>query len=311
MHAYNALHAVGVELVGVCSRSSANAAALQQELGVPLPYFPDFRNMVDTTEPDVLFVCVPPYAHGGEAEYAAERGIHLFLEKPLALSLERAASICSAVAASGVISQVDFHHRFHPLVRQMKAVLNDCTAGRPLLMQSRFFCNSLHADWWRKREMSGGQLLEQGIHLFDLILYFLGPIRQVHAFQSNLCHQQLPDYTVEDTSVACLLAESGAMVSLAASNCAIPGRWEAAIHLVCEKMTAFYSSVEPGYIAGPDAFTAGDNSPALEPHRAALLEFLEAVRAHRNAHRSGSTSVPADAAYRAQELVLRVIQATG
>lgn len=190
----------------------------------------------------------------------------------------------------------------------MRAALNDRSAGRPLLMQSRFFCNSLHADWWRKKEMSGGQLLEQVIHLFDLIIYFLGPIRQVHAFQSNLCHQHSQDYTVEDTSVACLLAESGAMVSLAASNCAIPGRWEAAFHLVCEKMTAFYSSVEPGYTvgtAGHEAFTAGETSPALEPHRAALMEFLEAVRG------SGSPSVPADAAYRAQELVMRVIEAAG
>lgn len=308
MHARNALQAGGIELAGVCSRSSASAAALQQELGVPLPYFPDFRSMVDTTEPDVLFVCVPPYAHGGEAEYAAERGIHLFLEKPLALTLERAASICSAATDAGVLTQVDFHHRFHPLVRRMRAALNDRSAGRPLLMQSRFFCNSLHADWWRKKEMSGGQLLEQVVHLFDLILYFLGPIRQVHAFQSNLCHQHSQDYTVEDTSVACLLAEAGAMVSLAASNCAIPGRWEAAFHLVCEKMTAFYSSVEPGYTvgtAGHEAFTAGETSPALEPHRAALMEFLEAVRG------SGSPSVPADAAYRAQELVMRVIEAAG
>ncbi len=59
MHARNALQAGGVELAGVCSRSSGGAAALRQELGVPRPYFPDFRSMVDTTEPDVLFVCVP------------------------------------------------------------------------------------------------------------------------------------------------------------------------------------------------------------------------------------------------------------
>ncbi len=95
--------------------------------------------------------------------------------------------------------------------------------------------------------MSGGQLLEQVIHLFDLILYFLGPIRQVHAFQSNLCHRHHPDYTVEDTSVACLLAESGAMVSLAASNCAIPGRWEAAAKAegVAETAALLYQPMRP------------------------------------------------------------------
>lgn len=315
MHARNALQSGGVELVGVCSRSSEPAAALQQELGVPLPFYPDFRTMIDTEKPDTLFVCVPPYVHQGEAEYAAEKGVHLFLEKPLALSLERADSICTAAAKTGIITQVDFHHRFHPVVQEMKAALEARTAGRPLLMQSRFFCNSLHADWWRNKELSGGQLLEQVIHLFDLVLYFLGPIRQLHAFRSNLCHRDIPDYTIEDTSTACLLAESGAMVSLAASNCAIPGRWEAAVHLICEKMTAFYSSVEPSYIVGTagaagagselpsGGFKIVNDKPEVEPHEAAVKEFLEAVRG------KGRTSAPAEAAYRAQELVMRVMEA--
>ncbi len=323
LHAKNALKE-GVEIIGVCSRSRASALEFGKAIGVSVPYYPDCAEMLDETKPDALFVCVPPFAHNGEVETAAKRGVHLFLEKPLSLSLERSASMCTAAEKNKVITQVDFHHRFHPLVQRLKLELTGKSAGRPLLIQARFFCNSLHSQWWRDIQLSGGQLFEQVIHVFDLIIYFLGPVQKVRGFQSNLCHQNISDYTVEDTSVVSLLAESGAMASVAASNCAAPERWELALHLICEKLTAFYSSIETGFIkntdkerleeakensleypaglqAGPQQ-KGGSGPGGLEPHGAALHEFLEAIRTKKE------TTAPIQAGYKAQELVTRVLQ---
>ncbi|MFO7731816.1 MAG: hypothetical protein R6V86_13755, partial [Spirochaetia bacterium] len=139
-----------------------------------------------------------------------------------------------------------------------------------------------------------------------LILYFLGPITRVNAFRDTLCHQEHSDYTVEDTTVASMRAESGAMVSLAASNCGIPQQWEAAFHLICENITSMYSSIEPGRIVwtGESRETPDLTIPQTynEPHKAALLEFLEALQNNR------SPSVTIQSAYIAQELVMRVIE---
>ena len=306
LHSRNAEAGGQAEVVGVCSRSSSSAAALSEELQREVPFYRDFYRMLDEAQPEALLVCVPPYAHKGEVEAAAERGVHLFLEKPLALHLERAASMCAAVEKSGVITQVDFHHRFHPLVHRIKQLIEGGIGGKPLLMQTRFFCNSLHTAWWRDKDRSGGQLLEQVIHLFDLILYFLGPINRVNAFRDTLCHQEQLDYTVEDTTVASMRADSGAMVSLAASNCGIPQQWEAAFHLICEKITGIYSSIEAGRIVWTgDPNEAPDLTiPRIytEPHKAALVEFLDALQNKK------TTSVTLQAAYTAQELVMRVIE---
>jgi len=307
MHARNVLADGRVDIAGICSRSRESAEALSFEIGRRVSCYSDFSTMLKEVEPDVLFVCVPPYVHGGEVEEAAGRGIHLFLEKPLSLELHRAGSMVDAVKKAGVISQVDFHHRFHPLVRRIKGLFDQDIAGRPLLMQARYFCNSQHTQWWRDKNLSGGQLFEQAIHLFDLMLFFMGPIKHVQAFQSNLCHRNQEDYTVEDTSAVTMLSDSEGMVSLAASNCAVPRRWEAAFHLVCENITAYYSSIEPGYImdtrdSKAKPYNDSFNRDFVEPHKAALIEFLKAVR-------DGSgVSVPIQEGYKAQKLVMRAIQ---
>lgn len=144
MHARNVIADGRVDIAGICSRSRESAEALSFEIGRRVPCYSDFSTMLKEVGPDVLIVCVPPYVHGGEVEEAAGRGIHLFLEKPLSLDLHRAGSMVDAVKKSGVISQVDFHHRFHPLVQRIKGLFEQNSAGRPLLMQARYFCNSPH-----------------------------------------------------------------------------------------------------------------------------------------------------------------------
>jgi predicted dehydrogenase len=260
--------------------------------------------MMDEVCPEVLFVCLPPNAHSGEVEDAAGRGIHLFLEKPLALDPDRASAMVRAAESAGVVTQVDFHHRFHPLTRRVRELIRTGAAGTASLMQAGFFCNSLHSPWWRDIRSSGGQLLEQVIHVVDLVLHLLGPANKVVGFQDNLCHRTSPGYSVEDTSTASMVMMSGAMASLSASNCAVPGRWLASYRLMCQNLTAEYSSVEGGRIdwTGQNAGDTEEFGPSEDLHMAVMLDFLKAAR-------SGTpASVSIRSAYRAQELVHTLIQ---
>lgn len=280
-----ALHARHVEqsgealIVGVCSRSSSGGKRVMEQAGRDLPVYTDFTRMIRELHPDVLIAAVPPHAHAGEVEQAAKAGIHLFLEKPIARSLERASSLTSAALDSGVVTQVDFHLRFTRVVQRLKGLLQQGDAGRPLLFSALYLCNSLHTFWWRDRRCGGGQVLEQAIHLYDLARYFLGEPVDVNARIANLCHRNIPDYTVEDNAVSAMVMDSGGLAAVASSNCAVPGVWNPSFTLVCEALTAQFSKKCGSSITWTADPEHQENFIQQEdPHKEALMQFFKAVR---------------------------------
>ncbi len=203
--------------------------------------FTSWKEMIDAELIDALYVCLPPFAHDGAEEYAAARGIHLFLEKPIALTLEKARVIVKAVQEGNVISQVGYHMRFGTAVNRFLSLMSAGRTGRLTLFDGYYRCNSLHAPWWRDADRSGGQIFEQVIHLYDLALLFMGQARQVTASAANLCHASTPGYSAEDTSSSLITFRDGGIASISASNCAVPGRWASGFTLVCERMVAEFT----------------------------------------------------------------------
>jgi len=165
-------------------------------------------------------------------------------------------------------------------VRALRRLSGSGRAGRPTLFDARYECNSLHAPWWRSRARSGGQVFEQAIHLYDLALHLLGPAASATGQLANLCHRDVRGYTVEDTSAAVVRFRSGALGSLAATNCAVPGEWNNPFSVVCERVTARFrdaNHAEFVFTGGPrPVVRAVDGSEDL--HRAEILAFVRAVR---------------------------------
>ena len=131
--------------------------------------------------------------------------------------------------------------RFGAAIQRLKQLIDSGEAGPAGLMTARYFCNSLHANWWRQREKSGGQLVEQVIHMVDLMRFLLGDAASVYSLQRNLFHQDVPDYTVEDVSGTVIGFGSGAIGVLYATNGAIPGKWTNDYRVVTGKITAEFS----------------------------------------------------------------------
>jgi predicted dehydrogenase len=115
-------------------------------------------------------------------------------------------------------------------------------AGRPTLFDARYACNSVHGPWWRDKKKSGGQTLEQIIHLYDMAMLMLGKPVRVSGFAANLCHKDVPGYTVEDTSAFSILFKEGGMANISGTNNAVPMKWVNPFTVVCEKLTAFFES---------------------------------------------------------------------
>lgn len=230
-----------VEIVALCARRAETAEQYNQKNGTDYPVYEDFDRMLQEQEMDVLYVCLPPYAHCGQIEKAAAKGIHIFNEKPIALNLERGQSMVDAIAKGGVLSQVGYHMRFGKAVRRVRELMESGAAGRPTLFTASYECNSLHTPWWRDRSKSGGQIFEQIIHLYDMAYHMVGDVDVVSGFIANISHQDVPGYTVEDTSAVALRFSSGALGSITASNNAIPDRWVGLFKIVFENMVVEFS----------------------------------------------------------------------
>jgi predicted dehydrogenase len=237
----------GVSVVGLCNHHLEKAEQFNaKHCGSAADCYSNFAEMLDRTPMDALHVCIPPGAHGGEAEAAAARGIHLFLEKPIALTIERAESIVAAVHRAGIRCQMGHHFRHTAPALRLKSMLDDGSAGRPLLMQGQWFNNRLYGDWWRDPEMGGGQLIEQSIHLYDLARYFLGDAISVAGFVGRLGHDRFPQYRVDDTSAATIRFRNGAVASLCGSNCADPWNGLVSATVICEKVFVQFQNPDEG-----------------------------------------------------------------
>lgn len=232
-----------IELTAFCSRREESAREFSEKYSDGKGMvFSDHREMFNKAKLNLVVICLPPFAHTDEVDLAAQYGVHMLIEKPIALTSEHAWRMVEATEQAGVKTQVGFMFRFGTAIERLKELLESGEVGPAGLMSARYFCNSLHAPWWRDRRKSGGQLVEQIIHMVDLMRYLMGEAVSVYSRQENLFHRAVPDYTVEDVSATVFGFQGGAMGVIYATNGAIPGQWINDYRLVSQKVTAEFGN---------------------------------------------------------------------
>jgi len=225
-----------MELVACCGRDSVRTQAFAAERGTAA--FVDLERMLDESALDLLIATLPPYCRSGEIERAASRGVHLLVEKPIALDEATASRMVESVEASGVVAAIGFMYRFGDAVRRWRAL----DAGRIGLYAGSYHCRALHAHWWRREALSGGQIVEQVIHQIDLIRHLIGEPDTVYARRANLFHRDVPDYDVEDVSAIVFGWNDGRIATVNASNIAVPGVWHKDWAIFAERFTGRFTS---------------------------------------------------------------------
>jgi predicted dehydrogenase len=241
-----------LKVVACCGRSVSGVAEFARRFG--LAPFTDFRRMLDSSHLDLLIVALPPGAHAGQVEEAARAGVHLLVEKPIALDDDRARSMIVAVARAGVVAACGFMYRFGAAVMRWDDASVRGETGRTGLFTGQFHCNALHAEWWRERAKSGGQAVEQLIHLVDLARHHLGMPQTVYARNANYFHRDVERYDSDDVSALVLGYDDGRIGVLTATNGAIPGQWQKSWKIVAEGMTGQFS----GWNTATLTHTAGE-----------------------------------------------------
>lgn len=163
--------------IHVAALADTDAEALARAAGHVRPErtASHFRALCDDPALDAIAVCVPTAAHAEVALAAIDAGKHVFVEKPLALTLDDADRIIARAAAAGVCAQVGFNTRWHAQVQRARDAIRAGSIGAIDAIASRL--TSFHAtvpDWQRTRATGGGVLLELAIHHVDLWRYLTG-----------------------------------------------------------------------------------------------------------------------------------------
>jgi predicted dehydrogenase len=182
-------------------------------------YFDDFRKL-GGQDLDALFVCLPNNVAPEATIMGLERGMHVFCEKPPGRTVEDVRRVMAVEQrCGGKVLKYGFNHRYHQSIRDALSIVRSGELGRVINLRgvygkSKFVSFGANSDWRIDREVSGGGiLLDQGIHMVDLMRLFAGEFETVHSVVSN----DHWNHEVEDNAYALMRTSAGVVALLHSS----------------------------------------------------------------------------------------------
>ncbi len=211
----------GAEVVAA-TRSRAGAETGERESSIT--WCVDAEELIGRTDVDVISICTPSGSHATLAIEAMQAGKHVVVEKPLCTDVETGERAVRLARDSGLLLSVISQRRFEPQNIHLRGLLDEGLLGRPILGEAlvRWYRGQDYYDsapWRGTLAEDGGVLLNQAIHVVDLLCWLLGPVAEVSATTATLAHE----IEAEDTAVANLRFASGALGVVAASTAIRPG----------------------------------------------------------------------------------------
>ena len=260
----------GFEICGIVTRSPESRAALNAELGGIYPEFADFDEALAATRPDAVSISTYPDTHAAFAEAAFDAGCHVFIEKPLAESVEAAERIAAKARESGKKLVIGYILRHHPSWIEFINLAR--TLGKPLVMRMNLNQQSSGANWLTHKNLmsSISPIVDCGVHYVDVMCQMTRskPVRvsgigarlsdELPEGKINYGHLQV---TFEDGSVGWYEAGWGPMMSEVAFFVKDVVGPRGCVSIVAEKAAA------EGQSANVDAHT---QTQALRLHHSTL-----------------------------------------
>jgi myo-inositol 2-dehydrogenase/D-chiro-inositol 1-dehydrogenase len=225
-HAANLANLVnGAELAAACSIVGDELEWAREELGVP-SVFSSYEAMLDSGVIDAAFIVSSSSVHAEQTVKALERGLHVFCEKPMGVTVAECLEVERAVAARpGLVFLPGFVRRFDPSYAYAKKLVDEGAIGTPFLVRSQTVDLDEYAPFQVKFvPSSGGIFLDMQIHDVDLARWFLGDeVESVHAMGGSFVHPEFDAVGDADNTVALARFRSGKMAVLSVSRTAFHG----------------------------------------------------------------------------------------
>lgn len=213
----------GAEVAMVYDTDGARAGELAGRMGVPSTV--EFPEILANDAVDAVVLCTPSSLHAEYGIAAARAGKDIMTEKPIDTVPSKARELIAAARDNQVCLSVISQNRWCDGAWALKQALNDGVMGRPLLAHvsvcwhrdDRYYTSS---DWrGRWSGEGGGVLMNQGIHYLDLLLWYLGDVKNVRAGVAT----SRPVIETEDVAACQLEFENHALATVDVTTCAYPG----------------------------------------------------------------------------------------
>ena len=212
-------------LVAVCDNVPEKARALAEKYGAKP--FTSYEQMVKSDDVDIVTIATPSGLHMEPTIAAAKAGKHVICEKPLEVTLERIDAMIAAHKTVGTRLGGIFPYRFNDAQAVLREAIN---CGRFGVIT----CASIYVPWWRTEAYykdswhgtwkldGGGALMNQSIHMVDMLCDLMPPIESVCAYTAKLAH---PRIEAEDTAVAVVRYTGGALGLIYGTTGSWPGQF--------------------------------------------------------------------------------------
>lgn len=202
-----------LQTVAICDQKFADIGTMADGTS----YFPNYRVLLEQ-DLDILFVCLPNYLAAEVTIAALQRDLHVFCEKPPGKGVQDIMDVIEVERQHpGLLLKYGFNHRYHDSVREALRIVQGGELGELINMRGVYGKSKIipfSGGWRSKRECAGGGiLLDQGIHMLDLMRLFCGDFKEIKSFISNNYWK----HDVEDNAYALLKDHFGRVAILHSS----------------------------------------------------------------------------------------------
>jgi myo-inositol 2-dehydrogenase / D-chiro-inositol 1-dehydrogenase len=268
--------AAEAELAAVCDLDLERAGELAAGTGARV--YTDWRDLLDREDLGALLVCTPPRFHREPAVAALSAGLPVYLEKPIARTLQDAAPIVAAAERSGTVCAVGYQWHALDLLGDLPGVL----AGQQIgAMVGTCIGPTQSRPWFLDRRAGGGNLLERGSHHLDLARAVAGEVAAVQAAAGRVRLARSADGTgdIDDALTMLLQHASGALATIVVA-------WTRPGQPGCFSLDILASEATLRLALDPDFTLTGvsggqrvDRRAASHPFELSMRRFLRAAAA--------------------------------
>ena len=275
-HAFILSEMDDVAVTAFCSRNEAHAdaaaAGLAAKTGDRVSSYTDLPVALDQEKPDAAVIVVTPDAHGEIEMELVRRGIPFLVEKPIGMDPQTPRWIAEEIEKEDLVTSVGFHMRYLDTAVALRTMLQATT---PVLANGYWMGTLPPPPWWRHLNESGGQFVEQTVHMIDFLRFLLGEVESVCAMTSRQAITELhTDADIPDAGAAVLRMRSG-MTAMLVNSCVGPAGLRTGMEVVTP---AALFQFAPAVLTVRTQYETTETRPQIDPYRAEDSAFLHAVR---------------------------------
>ena len=233
--------------------------------------YADYNQMLAREELDAVYISIPPFAHGAPEKAVVAAGLPMFVEKPVHMDADEAKEIAAQIEDKGIITAAGYQERYLDIIDKAQELL----ASRRVGFFMGYWMGGMPGGWWRDKSKSGGQLMEQTTHEFDMARYLFGEVKTVYAVAR---YDLIPDtdYDIEEASAVSLQFANGVFGVMFSACFTTNGMRRSGLDIFCEDGSLEY------HLRRALVLSTAEGTTTWNPQNNCTIDmdstFIEAVR---------------------------------